>query len=208
MKRVVFLMLVSFVAAQSAYARPSYVELFVGFASPFDLVSYQDKESERVNPGSFATSLSMSGIFPFIGAISLAPSFSMLASGGVVTNDPLPPGNFDVRFQQREIALDALVAPPGLSRIHVGAGSSFAWWDAAEDYQRPLPDGYYFDGRVIKSNALMARGIVHLALRNPEVSGASLKIVAAWPLNEVLRMNNSAATGYIGVHCGFSMILL
>jgi hypothetical protein len=132
----------------------------------------------------------------------------MLATGGEVSDDPLPPESFDIHFQQREIALDALVAPPGLSRLHFGAGTSFAWWDAAEDYQRPLPGGYYFDGRVIKSSALMARGIAHLALRNPDVSGASLKLVAAWPLNEVLRMKNSAATGYIGIHCGFSMILL
>lgn len=37
----------------------------------------------------------------------------------------------------------------------------------------------------------MARGVVHLALRNPEVSGAALKLVAAWPLTELLRVDNT-----------------
>ncbi|MCC6476155.1 hypothetical protein IT157_03795 [bacterium] len=207
MHRVVLLLLV-LIVSQAQAKRPSYAELFVGFASPFDLVAYQDFQSERVNPGSFATSLSMCGVFPVFGSLSLNPSFSMIATGGDVTNDPLPPGNFNVRFQQREIALDGLIQAPGLRRLHLGAGTSFAWWDASEDYARPLTERDYFVGRVIEGKSLLARGILHLALRNPEVSGASLKLVAAWPLNEILRINDSAATGYIGLHCGFSMILL
>ena len=190
-----------------AKERFSYAELQVGLATSTGFSTYEDAEGERVAPGSLGTTLMFSGYFPALGAVVLSPSFSLLTTDGRVNDDPSPPPAFDIRFHQREIGVDVLTSPGDLHKLQLGIGSSLAWWTAAEDNARPPIDGVYVAGRSIEGKAVMARGVVHLALRNPEVSGAALKLVAAWPLTALLRVDNTAATGYIGLHCGFSMIL-
>ncbi|MCL4305973.1 hypothetical protein KJZ99_08670 [bacterium] len=187
--------------------RLSYAEVQLGFATTTGLTVYKDVEGERVAPGSIGTTLQFSGYFPLIGVLSFSPHFTLLTTDGRVTDDPSPPPSFDVRFHQRELGLDLLFRPGDLRKLRLGAGSSIAWWTAAEDNARPVIDGEYLRGRSIDGQALMGRGVIHLALRNPEVSGASLKLVAAWPLANLIRVENTAATGYIGLQCGFSMIL-
>ncbi len=195
------------IANASDYSRPSYAEIQVGIATSTGFNTYQDVEGERVAPGSIGTTLLFSGYFPLGGHISLSPNFSLLTTDGKVNDDPSPPATFDIRFHQREVGVDALISPGDLRKLHLGLGSSIAWWTAAEDRARPPLEGEYQRGRSIDGQALMARGTVHLALRNPDVSGASLKLVAAWPLTGLLQVDNTAAAGYIGLHCGFSMIL-
>ncbi len=201
------LLLCSSLALAAEFARPTYAEIQVGFATSTGLNTYQDVESERVAPGSLGTTLMFSGYFPVVGSFTLSPTFALLTTDGEISNDPTAPSVFDVRFHQREFGVDALITPAKLSRLNLGIGSSLAWWTAAEDNARQTEENVYVKGRSIEGKSVMARGIVHLALRNPEVSGASLKLVAAWPLTELLRLDNTAATGYVGLQCGFSMIL-
>ncbi|MBK6765962.1 MAG: hypothetical protein IPG71_06430 [bacterium] len=150
-----------------------------------------------------------SGYFPLGSWFSLSPGFVLLTTDGRVTGDPSTPTAFDVRYSQSEAALDALVSPGDLRRLQFGLGASFAWWTAAEDNARVSyeDERTYERGRRIDSKALLGRGVIHLALRNPDVSGASLKLVGALPLAEMLRLDNTAASGYISLQCGFSMIL-
>ncbi len=194
-------------AAAAETSRPSYAEVQVGFASAAGLTTFQDIESERVAPGSLGTTLMFSGYFPVLSNFQLGPTFALLTTDGRISNDPTVPSVFDIRFHQREFGIDALVSPGDLNRLNLGIGSSLAWWTASEDNARQSEDSVFVQGRTIEGKSVMARGIVHLALRNPDVSGASIKLVAAWPLTELLRLNNTAATGYIGLQCGFSMIL-
>jgi hypothetical protein len=44
-------------------------------------------------------------------------------------------------------------------------------------------------------------------LRNPEVSGVSMKLIGALPMTDILKMEDSAASGYVALHIGFSMLL-
>ena len=65
-----------------------------------------------------------------------------------------------------------------------------------------------YDTRVTRGQSYLLRGVVHLMLRTPGVSGFSAKLIAAVPLTHALRIEDSAATGYIGVNLGFSMVVL
>lgn len=202
-----FLLLCISLVSAAELSRPSYAELQVGVATSTVFDTYQDVESNRVVPGSLGTTLMFSGYFPVLSRLSLSPTFTLLTTDGEISNDPSVPTVFDVKFHQREIGLDALYSPGDLKRMSLGIGSSLAWWTATEDNARQSDESVYIRGRSIEGKSAMARAIVHLALRNPEVSGASMKLVAAWPLTEILRLNNTAATGYVGLQCGFSMIL-
>jgi len=203
------LLLCSCLALAADDVRPSYAEIQVGLASSTGLDTYQDIESERVAPGSVGTTLMFSGYFPIVKHFSLSPTFALLTTDGEVSNDPTAPSVFDIRFHQREFGLDALFSPGDLKRLNIGLGSSLAWWTASEDNARIMNEDEIEveRRRSIEGKSVMARGVMHLALRNPEVSGASLKLIAAWPLTELLRLENTAATGYVGLQCGFSMIL-
>lgn len=209
--RSLFLLLPVFaftsVLLASEYPRYTYAEVQVGVATSTGLQTYQDVESERVSPGSLATTLMFSGYFPIGNRYAISPTFSLLTTDGRVNDDPSPPTAFNIRMHQREVGVDALVSPGDLRKLQMGLGTSIAWWTAAEENSRPPFEGEYERGRTINGQALMARGVMHLALRNPDVSGASLKLVAAWPLTELLQVDNTAATGYVGLQCGFSMIL-
>ncbi|MCB9366833.1 MAG: hypothetical protein H6508_06630 [Calditrichaeota bacterium] len=196
------------VAGAREFGRPSYAEVQVGIATPTGLSTFQDVESERVSPGSVGTTLLFSGYFPVFKTLTVSPSFTLLTTDGRVTGDPTVPTAFNVRFHQREFGADVLIHSGKARRLMIGAGTSLAWWTATEENAKPNYDGVYQRGRSIEGQALMGRGIVHVALRNPDVSGASLKLVAAWPLANLIQVNNTAATGYIGLQCGFSMILI
>lgn len=197
------------VTSAAEFTRLSSAELQVGIATPAGFTTHNDVESERVAPGSLGTTLMFSGYFPLGSWFSLSPGFVLLTTDGRVTNDPSPPTAFDIRYTQSEAALDALITPGGLRRLQLGLGTSFTWWNAAEDNARVSyeDERTYERGRRIDSKAVMARGVIHLALRNPEVSGASLKLVGAFPVNDLLSLDNTAASGYIGLQCGFAMIL-
>lgn len=195
------------VAAASDISRPAYAEVQVGVATAAGFTTFQDIESERVAPGSVGTTLMFSGYFPVLKKIQLSPTFSLLTTDGRISNDPSIPTAFDIRFHQREFGADVLFSPGDLKRLNLGLGSSLAWWTASEDNARRPDDSIFVRGRTVEGKSMMARGMIHLALRNPDVSGASVKFVAAWPLTELLRLSNTAATGYIGLQCGFSMIL-
>ena len=197
------LLLCSSLALAAEFARPTYAEIQVGFATSTGLNTYQDVESERVAPGSLGTTLMFSGYFPVVGSFTLSPTFALLTTDGEISNDPTPPSGVAARFHHRGFGVDALITTTQLSRLNLGIGSSLAWWTAAEDNARQTEENVYVKGRSIEGKSVMARGIVHLALRNPEVSGASLKLVAAWPLTELLRLDNTAATGYVGLQCWF-----
>lgn len=203
------LLLASQLTIASDFPRPSYAEVQAGLATPTGFSTHKDIESERVAPGSLGTTLLFSGYFPVGSWFTISPNFCLLTTDGRVNNDPSLPSSFKIRFSQREVGIDALFVPGDLKRLHLGIGSSFAWWTAAENSVRVSYEDNrtYESGRTIDSKAVLGRGVIHLALRNPEVSGASLKLVGAWPLAELLRLENTAATGYIGLQCGFSMIL-
>lgn len=210
--RLIFALSVLFSGLASAgeIARPSYAEIQVGLATSLAYTTFRDVESDRVAPGSLGTTLMFSGYFPLYNSFILSPTFALLSTDGEVSDDPSHPSVFDIRFHQREFGADALICPGDLSRLMAGLGASLAWWTAAEDNARVSgdpDDPVYERGRTIEGKSLMARSVLHLALRNPQVSGASIKFVAAWPLAELLRLNNTAATGYVGLQCGFSMIL-
>lgn len=194
-------------ATSAELNRMSYAEIQVGLATSTGLVTFQDIEGERVAPGSIGTTLLFSGYLPLSNHFFVSPNFSLLTTDGKVRDDPSLPTTFGIRYSQREVGVDALISPGDLRKLQLGLGTSLAWWTAAEDNVRGPIDGEYLPGRSIDGQALMARGVVHLALRNPDVSGAALKLVAAWPLTELLQVDNTAATGYIGLQCGFSMIL-
>ncbi len=201
------LLLYSSFAMAADFARSTYAEIQVGLATSTGLDTFQDIESERVAPGSLGTTLMFSGYFPVFKSLTLSPTFALLTTDGKVSRDPTAPTVFDVRFHQREFGVDALFSPAKMGRLNIGVGSSMAWWTASEDNARQTETDVFVEGRSIEGKSLMARGVAHWALRNPEVSGASLKLVAAWPLTELLRLDNTAATGYVGLQCGFSMIL-
>jgi len=205
--RTVFILLLVLCGTSLAADRYSSAEIQVGFATSTGFSTFADIEGDRVAPGSVGTTLLFTGYFPTFSTFTISPGFTLLTTDGRVTEDPTPPPAFDIRFHQREVGVDALWSPGNLRKLNFGIGSSFAWWSAAEDNARPPIDGEYLRGRSIEGKALMARGVAHLALRNPDVSGAAIKLVAAWPLTDLLSIDNTAATGYIGLHCGFSMIL-
>jgi hypothetical protein len=148
-------------------------------------------------------------LFPLKGRFSFSPSFSFLTTNGDVANDPTPPNDYDIRFQQSELALDLLWNPEGMQKFRLGPGVSLAWWNAAEDRdRRPFYyDDEEFPTRVLRSRSALLRGVAHWMLRNPEVSGISVKLIGAVPMTDILKIENSAATGYVALHIGFSMLL-
>jgi hypothetical protein len=203
---LLLLMLGTDLPAASAY---SYAEVMAGLVSPTGLVVHRSKDADRVTPGSFGTAIVMDGLFPLLGRFSFSPSFGYLSTNGDVRNDPISPSNFDIRFQQTELACDLLWQPGGLRKFRLGTGISAAWWSAVED--KDLHPYYYRnnfnDTRVVRGQSALLRGVAHFMLRNPEVSGISAKLIAAYPLTELLKIDDSAASGYIGLNIGFSMIL-
>ncbi len=192
----------------TAYAY-SYAEVMAGIVSPTGLVVHQDKDADRVTPGSFGTAIVMDGLFPLLGRFSFSPSFSYLSTNGDVKSDPTPPSDFNIRFQQTEFACELLWQPGGLSKFRIGPGVSVAWWSAAEDRDRnPYEYGYQdVDTRVVRGQSALMRGVAHFMLRNPEVSGISAKLIVAQPITTLLKIDDSAASGYIGMNIGFSMVL-
>lgn len=191
----------------SAYAL-SYAEVMMGFVSPTGLVVHQDKEAKLVNPGSFGTAIVMDGLFPLFGRFSFSPSFGFLSTNGNVKDYPLPPNDFNIRFHQSELACDLYWQPGGLRKFRVGPGISAAWWSAVEDKDvNPYRYEYEIDNHVVRGQSALLRAVAHFMLRNPDVSGVSAKLIVAQPMTDILKMKNSAATGYIGLHLGFSMVL-
>jgi hypothetical protein len=189
----------------------SYAEVMAGFAFSTGLEVHQSADADRVTPGSISTTIAMQGLFPLLGRFSFSPSFSYLSTNGDVRGDPLPPVDYQVRFQQSELALDLLWQPGGLRKFRIGPGLSAAWWTAVEDLD--LPPTYYHDDeldyrtRVIRGQSALIRGVIHLMLRNPEVTGVSAKLIVGMPVTEFLKWEDSAATGYVALNIGFSMIL-
>jgi hypothetical protein len=189
----------------------SYAEVMAGLAVPTGLEVHQSTDADRVKPGSIGTTIALQGLFPLIGRFSFVPSFSYLSTNGDVQGNPLPADNYKIRFQQSELAVDLLWQPDGLRKFRFGPGISAAWWTAVEDVD--LPPTYYHNDeldyrtRVIREQSALMRGVVHLMLRDPDVSGLSAKLVVGLPLTELLKWEDSAAAGYVALNIGFSMIL-
>jgi hypothetical protein len=207
---IAYAVLMMGILSQAALAY-SYAEVMAGLAAPTGLEVHQSADADRVTPGSIGTAIAMQGLFPLLGQISFSPSFSYLSTNGDVHRDPLPPVNYRIRFQQSELALDLLWQPGSLKRFQIGPGVSAAWWTAAEDVDlRPTiyrEDEFEYKTRVIRGQSALLRGVIHLMLRNPEVTGLSAKLVVGLPMTELLRMEDSAATGYVALNLGFSMLL-
>jgi hypothetical protein len=189
----------------------SYAEVMAGLAVPTGLSVHQSTNADRVTPGSIGTTITMHGLFPLAGSLSFSPAFSYLSTDGDVQGDPIPPPDYGIRFQQSELSLDLLWQPDGLRKLRIGPGISAAWWTAAEDFDLPpsyyRDDGFSYRTRVIKGQSALLRGVIHLMLRNPEVTGLSAKLVVGLPMTEFLKLEDSAATGYVALNLGFSMIL-
>jgi len=186
----------------------SYAGVMAGITTPTGLSTYRDAEADRVSPGSFGTTILFEGLFPLVGTLSFSPSFGFLSTDGEVEVDRLPSSAYDVFFRQSELGCDLLWKPEGFRRFRVGPGVSAAWWNAVEDHGRPIDArDQILERQVVRGQSVLIRGVAHLLLRNPEVSGATMKLIAAMPLTEALRIEDSAAAGYVGLSIGFSMIL-
>ena len=207
---IICLALLSVVPSHDALAY-SYAEVMAGLAAPTGLEVHHSNDADRVTPGPVATTLVLQGLFPVSDPVYFSPSFSYLSTGGNVEGDPVPPANYGIRFQQSELAVDLLWRPGGLNRFRLGPGISAAWWTAAEDFDIP-PAAYQYSDytyrtRVTRGQSVLMRGVVHLMLRDPEVTGLSAKFIFGLPMTDILSLENSAATGYVALNLGFSMIL-
>jgi hypothetical protein len=187
----------------------TYAEVMAGISTPTGISSYRDQEAERVSPGDVATTLTIAGLFRLSEQFTLSPSYSYLSTNGNVagSSHPTLPATYDIKFQQNELALDLMWLPGGLNRFRFGPGISASWWHASEKLDHPQY-AWYKDSRVTRGQSYLLRGVAHFMLRSPSVTGFSVKLVGAVPLTQVLRIKDSAATGYIGINCGFSMIVL
>lgn len=186
----------------------SYAELMAGLATTNSLIEYRDTDADRVDPGSFATSIQICGLFELNPYFSISPSYSYLSTDGSVDSDMLQFPDYSVRLQQSELAVDFFWRPPGVRKIRFGPGFSLGWWNAQEDYERPIYRSEdYPERRVTRGQSWLARGVVHMMPRTPTVPGISLKVIGAYPLTELLRKEDTSALGYIGISAGFSMIL-
>lgn len=185
----------------------TYAEVMVGVVSPTGLSRYRDPESQYVKTGTVGTTLTLDGLFQLNKHFALSPSYSYLSTGGSVDHarESYLPSEYDIKFQQNELGVDALWTPPGTTRFRFGPGMSAVWWFASEKIDHPL---YAYDNRVTRGQSFLARGVAHLMLRAPGLTGFSLKFIAAVPLTQTLKIKNAAATGYVGVSLGFSMVVL
>ncbi len=184
----------------------SYAEVFAGVAFPSSSGSTIVRDRE-MTVGNVGTSLSLSGVLRVAGIFSVSPSATFISTSARAAAGPASSSS-NLEFRQNDAGLDLLVTLPRNSRVRLGAGAAFAWWNAA--YKSKIDYDYDVaneDREFGADSDWMFRCTGQWMLRDPRSAGVVLKAIVAVPLSTIDESGSGFASGYAGLGIGFSLPL-